>query len=271
METLNQIELVMASIPWRAEALNGILNAARKQGIEHVALVLDKYTKEDEAKLDLSGFQSLRIKRLSKNSLYRGQGYRYFMLCSSHFPVTVLLDDDQIVGEKFFHETLETLSGPGEKIDGIAWAGQKIDGSRWIRISEQLDRNEELFFAQANSLMFRTTSIRDFLYDNKFKYLWREAFTGTRRGETDEILFNCWLRCNNKKIVRPAGLADIAFIEKLAQDSRTIGMRAGMPSWQNFFTMKLQRKMNWYTPIGNFSNHPWWWPCWRRGPAPKII
>lgn len=243
----SDMELVVASVPWRTEGLNGVLNTAREQGIKHVALILDRYTEEAEAKVDFSGFDSLRIKRLSKANIYVGNGYRYFLVCTSSFPVTMIVDDDMELGEGYFDQNLQALQE--EKADCISWAGATKNGD-WISIWDELEKSVELFSTQAANVIFRTESVRAFLRDKRFRNRWHRHYCVN--SIHDEILLSCWLYMNNKRIIRPARSLRASFIKRLDEDPRSLRMTQEQE--RTAIREELADEMGWYTTKGSWSD-----------------
>lgn len=251
----SNIELVMASVSWRTEGLNTVLNAAREQGIKHVALVLDRYTKESEARVDFSGFDSLRIKRLSPHNVYVGSGYRYFLACTSSFPVVEIVDDDLNPGEDYFDQNLEALLV--ERADCVAWAGCKEDGS-WIPAWQTLEESTRLFSIEAGNCIFRTESIRSFLYDKRFRARWCKHYY--KESSYDEVLISCWLYKNNKKMIRPPAALHVSHIEHLRKDERSLQKRVG-PVRRKLIRNALAAEMDWHTQRKRSwfeSRNDWW-------------
>lgn len=241
MIAVADIELAIASVPWRFDGLTGILNNAQAAGVRHYTIVLDQWTDELVDKLRLPD-GNIRLIRLTAEDAYRGGPRRLIEACKSKLPVVAMVDDDISLKSEYFETIAQVLNT--RNIDGLAFSGWSQRTRRFVKAGIMPRVDIPLVETQLGRTAFHTTAIADFLEDSEFKWLQPEYFAPDG---SDERLFSCWLWKRGRKIIAPSVDYPAKDMIDLCSDNRA--MSANYYSKRRAQTKKLSELFNWY-PTG---------------------
>jgi hypothetical protein len=225
MFDLSDVELIIATVPWRYENLIRTLSTVRKGGVQNLHLILDgghdQSMRERLLSYALNGsFRSVSF-RECEGTEFRGYGERWYAAACSPFPIVQILDDDLWVDPDYFaynlNQLLELYQSHGARI--ISLGGWSYDHQHYYDIGNPAPKELRLGATQNNAVTF-FSDIALGMCEEMGSIL--PAFYGSPGEDEGPISCYCWLK--DIPVYRPAGAQPITYHPTFQNDPRGLFM-----------------------------------------------